>query len=105
VDLAISLGVLTILATYYASGGDFVPGWHLLAVAPLLLLTIIATLGTAILLSAMTVLYRDLRFLIPFLSQFGLWLSGVVFPTSVFGKYEVVLAINPYAGLVSGWRS
>lgn len=105
VDLAISLGVMVVLAAYYASRGSFVPGWHVLAVVPLLLLTLMATLGTAILLSALTVLYRDLRFLIPFLSQFGLWLSGVVFPTSVFGKYEVFLAINPYAGLVSGWRS
>ena len=64
-----------------------------------------AALGTAILLSALTVLYRDLKFLIPFLSQFGLWLSGVVFPTSIFGRYESLLAINPFAGIVSGWRS
>lgn len=105
VDLAISLGVLGALAGYYAGRGDFSPGWHLLAVPPLLILTAVATLGTAILLSAMTVLYRDLKFLIPFMSQFGLWLSGVVFPTSIFGRYELLLAINPYAGIVSGWRS
>jgi lipopolysaccharide transport system permease protein len=105
VDMGITLGLFSIVAGWYAARGAFVPSWQLIAVAPLLLLTIVAALGTAFLLSALTVLYRDLRFLIPFISQFGLWLSGVPFPISIVGKWQPLLAINPYAGIVSGWRS
>ena len=51
-------------------------------------------------------MYRDLRFIIPFMAQFGLWLSGVVIPVNTFGRYgSVLFALNPFAGLVSGWRS
>ena len=104
-DLAINLVILAGLATVYAVRGQFVPSWSLLALPPVLLLTVVAALGTAFLLSAMTVLYRDLRFLIPFLTQFGLWLSAVVFPSSIFGRWEPLLLLNPFAGIVAAWRS
>ncbi len=105
VDKGISMALFTLLAASYVLRGSFAPSWNLLAVPALLLLTIVAALGTAFLLSALTVLYRDLRFLIPFISQFGLWLSGVPFPISIVGKWQPLLAVNPYAGIVSGWRS
>ena len=105
VDLFINLAILAILAAGYVAFGKFTPSWQILALPPLMLLTVIAALGVAFLLSALTVMYRDLRFIIPFMAQFGLWLSGVVIPTSTFGRYAGVFALNPFAGLVSGWRS
>ncbi len=105
VDMAISFAVFLALAGWYVARGEFVPSWQALAVIPLLVLTVIAAVGTAFLLSALTVLYRDLRFLIPFITQFGLWLSGVPFPPSIFGRWQSLMALNPYAGIVSGWRS
>lgn len=105
VDMVISTGIFVLLAVGFAASGSFEPTWNLLAVPLLALLTVAAGLGTAILLSGLTVLYRDLRFLIPFMTQFGLWLSGVAFPTSIMGKYEWLLMFNPYAGIISGWRS
>ena len=104
-DLAINLVILAALAAVYAIRGQFAPSWNLLALPLVLGLTVVASLGTAFLLSAMTVLYRDLRFLIPFLTQFGLWLSAVVFPSSIFGKWEPLLLLNPFAGIVAAWRS
>jgi lipopolysaccharide transport system permease protein len=105
VDLSIAMGVALGFGVGFAIAGMWVPTIDLLAVIPMLLLTAILGVGTATLLSGLTVLYRDLRFLIPTFTQFGLWLSGVVFPTSILGRYEWILAFNPFAGVVSGWRS
>ena len=104
-DLAINLVILAGLAAAYVVRGQFVPPLSLIALPLVLGLTVVAALGTAFLLSAMTVLYRDLRFLIPFLTQFGLWLSAVVFPSSIFGRWEPLLMLNPFAGIVAAWRS
>ena len=105
VDLAIALAAALAFGLVFWARGEWSPGPGLLAVVPMLGLTFALGVGTAVLLSGLTVLYRDLRFLIPFFTQFGLWLSGVVYPTSVLGEWEWVLAFNPYAGVVSGWRS
>ena len=105
VDMGISLVLFCVIAAWYALRGEFVLSWQVLAVVPLLALTVVAALGTAFLLSALTVLYRDLRFLIPFISQFGLWLSAVPFPLKILGDWKPYLALNPFAGIVSGWRS
>jgi lipopolysaccharide transport system permease protein len=73
----------------------------------LILLTMLLSLGMAFALSAMTVTYRDLRFLIPFITQIGMWMSAVVFPyKSVFkGKWEWLLLLNPFFGIVDSFRS
>jgi lipopolysaccharide transport system permease protein len=66
----------------------------------------IAALGIAFTLSAATVLYRDLRFLIPFFVQFGLWLSAVPYPLNAFSeKWKMLFAVNPLTGIVAGFRS
>ena len=103
-DMGLMLGIFVLSAGIYAATSGYVPPIQILLVPVVLVLTVVAAFGTATLLSALIVLYRDLRFLIQFLSQFGLWLSGVAIPTSIFGKYEWVLAFNPYAGLISAWR-
>lgn len=103
-DLALMLIVFTLAAVGFSAAGMFVPTWKIVFVPALLFLSVAAALGTSFLLSALIVLYRDLRFLIQFLSQFGLWLSGVVLPTSELGRYEWMLAYNPYAGIINAWR-
>ena len=104
-DLGINLLILAGLAGIYSLQGRYAPTLDLLALPLVLLLTVVAALGTAFGLSALTVMYRDLRFIIPFLTQFGLWLSAVVYPSGIFGRWEWVLAFNPFAGVVSAWRS
>jgi len=58
-------------------------------------------------LSAMTVTYRDLRFLIPFITQIGMWMSAVVYPyKSVFGGKMLWLQFfNPFYGIIDAFRS
>ena len=71
-----------------------------------------SALGTAYLLSALTVMFRDLRFIIPFITQLGIWLTAVVYPQAIFifkhgdqvHDFRPWLALNPYAGIVQSFR-
>jgi lipopolysaccharide transport system permease protein len=105
IDMAIMAGLLVVLATFYYFKVGFVPSWQIVFVIPLFLLTLISALGIAYTFSAAIVLYRDLRFLLPFFAQFGLWLSAVVFPPGVLAEYKDYFALNPVAGIISGYRS
>ena len=60
-------------------------------------------------------MYRDLRFIIPFITQLGVWLTAVVYPQTIFVKHDAAgnviadyrnwLALNPFAGIVQGFSS
>lgn len=104
VDMAISFAVFFIWMT--ALG--YVPSGQIVLLPLLLLLTFMLSLGLAFTLSAMTVTYRDLRFLIPFITQIGMWLSAVVFPYKSVSKLadnEWVLLFNPFFGIIDAFRS
>jgi lipopolysaccharide transport system permease protein len=101
VDMLLSAVVFAALLSWYG----FTPSWQIVFLVPLILLQVIAGLGLAFLLSAATVMYRDLRFLLPFIAQVGIWLTAVVFPQAILERYADWLALNPLAGIVSGWRS
>jgi lipopolysaccharide transport system permease protein len=101
VDMGLSLGVLAIvmMACHYH------PYWsHLLAFPILLGLAIVCGLGCAFLLSALTVNFRDMRFLIPFLSQILMWISAAVYPARIFAGHEKWLAINPLFGIIAAFK-
>jgi len=83
----------------------FSPSPRIWAVLPLLLLSIVGGLGISYLLSALTVNFRDMRFLIPFFSQVLMWLSGAMYPPRIFGDQEYLLAISPIYGVITGFRS
>jgi lipopolysaccharide transport system permease protein len=75
----------------------------------LLLLTIACSMGAAFLFSALTITYRDFRFLIPFFGQVWMWASFVAFPPSILGnrigwKAALFLGLNPMYGIIAGWR-
>ena len=101
VDMAINFVVIAIMMAYF----HVVPAWTIVFVVPLILLTMMMGLGFALVLSAMTVTYRDLRFLIPFIVQVALLLSAVAFPSTVLRAYPELIYINPIAGLVGAWRT
>jgi len=66
------------------------------------------SMGLAFSLSAMTVTYRDLRFLIPFITQIGMWISAVVFPFKGVGAlndHQWILHFNPLFGIIDSFRS
>lgn len=102
VDLMISTGILLLLMLYYG-----VEWTAALFAAPILLLAVVfIALGVGTLLSALTVAYRDFRYVVPFLLQSWLYVTPVVYPASIVPeKWHWLLYLNPMAGLVDGFRA
>jgi lipopolysaccharide transport system permease protein len=71
----------------------------------LLLLALVTALGVGLWLSAMNVLYRDIGYIIPFLTQLWFYLTPIVYPTSKIPEdWQLVYALNPMVGVVEGFR-
>ena len=101
VDLLISLFVLAGMMIWYR----FVPSWHLLLLPAFVLLAFLASLGPSLWITALNVKYRDFRYIIPFLIQFGLYVSPVGFSSSVVpDKWRLLYALNPTVGVIDGFR-
>jgi len=114
VDMFMSCLVFTgMLILFYFYKG-FVPSWQIVFLPFLFALLMLAALGTSYLLSALTVMFRDLRFIIPFITQLGIWLTAVVYPQTIYvikhadgtvSDYRNWLALNPFAGIIQGFRA
>ena len=102
IDLAVASALFGLLLLVTG----IVPTWGILFLPPLLALTVMASLGMAYLLSALTVTYRDFRFLIPFMAQLWMWLSFVAFPPGMVegSRWRWVLALNPMYPIIAGYR-
>ena len=102
VDLLVSFGVFACLMAWYR----IAPGWGTLAVPGLVLLTVVAALGVGLTLAALTVTYRDFRYVIPFMVQAWMYLSPVIYPVSLVPpEWQLLLALNPMVGIIDGFRS
>jgi len=101
VDFLISFALLVLLMVYYR----FVPSWHIVAL-PLFLLTAFgASFGAGLWLTTMNVKYRDFRYIIPFIVQFGLYVSPVGFSSNVVPeKWRLLYSLNPMVGVIDGFR-
>src|SRR5512143_1366225 len=101
VDFAIAFVILIVLMVYYKATPTVVV-WTL----PLfLLLAVITALGVALWLSAINVQYRDVNYVLPFLTQFWLFLTPVAYSAKVISaKWQLVYSLNPMAGVVNGFR-
>ena len=78
-------------------------GWF---VGIIVALALLASLGPALWASAIVVKYRDFRFVIPFVLQFGLYLSPVGFQTTIVPeRWRLLYSLNPMVGIIDGWRS
>jgi lipopolysaccharide transport system permease protein len=102
VDLAIGFAVyVPVLLWYGVSVGP-----RALLVLPLVVLTVLATLGFGYVLAALTVAYRDFRYVVPFMLQALMYMSPVVYPISIVPeRFHWLLALNPMAGIIDGYRS
>jgi lipopolysaccharide transport system permease protein len=104
VDLAVSLGLLAAMMVFFAT----MPGWSFVLLPLVVALLGIGALGFGILLSALTVAYRDFRYVIPFTIQFWMFatpsiylpVGGVLGPTA-----QAVMPLNPAYGLVLNFRA
>ncbi len=102
VDLLISLSLYALILVYYG----VTPGWQIVFLPLLVVATVTATLGLGYSLAALTVLYRDFRYTVPFMIQILLYLSPVIYPMSLLSqRYQWILALNPMCGIIEGYRA
>ncbi|MFZ4792494.1 MAG: ABC transporter permease [Blastocatellia bacterium] len=101
VDLGISFVVMVALMVWYG-----VPISSSILMMPILvLLTAILALGVGMWLSALHVRYRDIRYLIPFLIQFWMFATPVIYPASLMPeRYRMIYFLNPMSGLIEAYR-
>lgn len=101
VDFGISMILLLIIMMI----NGIVPSWHIIFLPIFILLNITVGLSVSIWLSALTVKKRDLQHIVPYLMNFGIWLTPVFFPATLIPeKYRALLYLNPMAGIVEGFR-
>lgn len=102
VDFVIAFIVLIGMMIYFKVS----PAWSVLWTLPLfLLLAIVTALGVALWLSAINVQYRDVNYALPFLTQFWLFITPVIYSSSGFSeKMRLAYSLNPMAGVVNGFR-
>ena len=102
VDFVVGLPVLLVLMWKYDTWPD---GWKVLTAPLFMLLAVVTVLGLALLLSAVNVRYRDVRYMIPVFIQVLPLLSGVMFAVSEIPvKWQWILSINPMTSVIAGWR-
>jgi lipopolysaccharide transport system permease protein len=101
IDFAVSLSILALLMIWYGVE----PGWQILLLPLFVVLALLASLGPAIWAAAIVVKYRDFRFVVPFVLQFGLYVSPVGFPSSVVPeRWRLLYNLNPMVGIIDGFR-
>ncbi len=101
VDFGIAFFVLLGLMFYYQMPLRI----EMLALPLLLLLALTTALGVGLWLSALNVLYRDIAYIMPFLAQFWMYISPVVYPSSLFPeKWRFIYYLNPMTGVIEGFR-
>ena len=102
VDFAVSSVVLLAMLAYYQVGWSI----NLLAAPVLVAAVIFTSLGVGTLIAALNVSYRDFRYVVPFLVQFWMFATPVVYPVSLIPeRWQWVLYLNPMAGLIDGFRA
>src|SRR5450756_1073217 len=101
IDFLISFVILIGMMIYY----QFAPGWHMLFLPFFIILALLASLGPGLWITALNVKYRDFRYIIPFVAQFGLYVSPVGFSSSVIPEqWRLLYSLNPMVGVIDGFR-
>ncbi len=101
VDFFISFALLAVLMVWYR----FIPDWRIFTLPFFLGLAFMASFGFGLLFAALNVKYRDFRYVVPFIVQFGLYVSPVGFSSSVVPeKWRLLYALNPMVGVIDGFR-
>jgi lipopolysaccharide transport system permease protein len=100
-DFAISITLMLVMMFLVG----FIPSWKIVFVPLFTLLTLAISFGVSLYLTALNVKYRDFRYIIPFIVQFGLYLSPVGFSSSIVPeKWRLWFSLNPMVGVIEGFR-
>ena len=101
VDFMISGIILLGLMAWY----NFVPGWRILTLPLFISIAFAASMGAGLWLASLNVQYRDFRFIVPFIVQFGLYISPVGFSSTIVPeKWRFLYSLNPMVGVIDGFR-
>jgi len=101
VDFAVAFVVFLVMMAYYR----IIPGPAILLFPFFLLLAVLTALGVGLWLSALNAIYRDVRYVMPFLVQFWMFASPVAYPTSLVPeRWRWLYGLNPMAGVIEGFR-
>ena len=101
VDFLISGIILLGLMAWY----DFVPSWRILTLPLFIVVAFAASMGAGLWLASLNVQYRDFRYIVPFIVQFGLYISPVGFSSSVVPEqWRLLYSLNPMVGVIDGFR-
>ena len=100
IDFAVVLVLLVLMCLWW----QFVPDWRIVFLPLFIVLTLLTAIGTGLWLTALTVKYRDFRFVVPFLLQVGLFLSPVGFSSTNLPNWRFVYSLNPMVGAIDGFR-
>ncbi|MBD2209694.1 ABC transporter permease [Nostoc linckia FACHB-104] len=101
VDFLISGMILLGLMTWY----NFVPSWRILTLPLFIGIAFAASMGAGLWLASLNVKYRDFRYIVPFIVQFGLYISPVGFSSSIVPEqWRLLYSLNPIVGVIDGFR-
>ncbi len=101
VDFSIAFIILILLMICFG----FAPTWNIVWLPVFMLLLVTTAAGVAFWLSALNVRYRDVRYLVPYLLQVWLYLSPVVYPSSLVpDRFRLIYSLNPVSGAIDGFR-
>src|SRR5262249_1526033 len=101
VDFTINFVMLVALIIWYL----FVPGWQIVLLPAFVALALLASLGPALWLTALNAKYRDIRYIIPFIVQFGLYASPVGYSSAIIPEqWRLLYSLNPIVGVIDGFR-
>ncbi len=101
VDFGISMAILA----FMMAGYQYLPSWQIVFLPLFLLLAFVSSFGISLFLTALNVKYRDFRYIIPFIVQFGLYVSPVGFSSSVVPEaWRLLYSCNPMVGVIDGFR-
>jgi lipopolysaccharide transport system permease protein len=101
VDMGISFGVLLGFMGWFR----IVPTWNVIWLPAFVLLALSTSLGAGLWLAALSVRYRDVRHIVPFLMQFWLFATPIAYPSSLLSEpWRTLFGVNPMVGVVEGFR-
>jgi len=101
VDFLISFVIMIVLMVYY----HYAPGWPALMIPVFLIIAFLASFGIGLYITTLNVKYRDFRYIVPFIVQFGLYVSPVGFSSNIIPeKWRLLYSINPMVGVIDGFR-
>ena len=105
IDFLISLAIMAFLFVFY----HYLPGWHIVYLPVFLLLATITSIGSGLFIATLNVKYRDFRYIIPFIVQFGLYVSPVGYSSKAVclklsPALKFIYFLNTMVGIIDGFR-